>query len=60
MVALWLILAAPHALWVLASRAFKLPRPRIRSECRRDRWIMGLVLLGLVAANWAYLIIAKI
>lgn len=60
LVALWLILAAPHALWVLASRAFKLRRPRIRTECRRDRWIMGLALLGLVAVNWAYLIAAGI
>ncbi len=60
LVALWLILAAPHALWVFASRVFKLPRPRVRLECRRDRWIMGMVLLGLVAVNWAYLIIAGI
>ena len=57
---LWLILAGPHALWVAASRVFKLPRPRVRTECRRDRWILGGVLLGLVAVNWAYLIIAKI
>ncbi len=60
LVALWLILAGPHALWVAASRAFKLPRPRVRTERRRDRWILGGVLLGLAAANWAYLIIAGI
>jgi hypothetical protein len=60
LVAIWLILALPHALWVAASRIWQLPRPRLFPESRRDRYLMwgGVVLL--VLANWAYLVYAGI
>jgi hypothetical protein len=60
LVALWLICALPHFIWVTAARAWNLPRPRVRAESRRDRWIIGIGLLLLAGANWAYLIAAGV
>jgi len=60
LVAVWLILALPHALWVLASRAWRLPRPRLFPESRRDRYLMWGGVAAAVLANWVYLVFAGI
>ena len=60
LVAAWLILALPHAAWVLASRAWRLPRPRLRAESARDRWLQWGLVAAAVAANWAYLVYAGV
>ncbi len=56
LVGLWLILALPHFMWVLVSRKWKLGRPRIRCENRRDRYLLAGAICALLGANWAYLI----
>jgi hypothetical protein len=60
LVALWLIVALPHALWVAAARIWHLPRPRVRCERRGEKWALAALLLLIVAANWAYLIWAGV
>jgi hypothetical protein len=55
-----LILALPYAIWILVARVFDLPRPRVRSESRRDKWILRASILLAVAGNWGYLIAAGV
>ncbi len=60
LVAIWLLLAVPHALWVAASRKWKLARPRFRCITRGDKWAKALLIAFVVAGNWAYLIWAGV
>jgi hypothetical protein len=60
LVASWLLLVVPHAMWVALSRLLNLPRPRIVPESRRDRRILGGLLVAGLLANWAYLVAADI
>jgi len=60
LVALWLILAVPHALWVAASRKWKLARPRLRAVTRGDKIAMGVLILLVILGNWAYLVWAGV
>jgi hypothetical protein len=60
LIAGWLLLAAPHALWVLLARWRGLPRPRLRPERRADRVFLWMIPVVLLAANWTYLVAAGI
>jgi hypothetical protein len=60
LVAAALILSGPLALWGLAAWAFRLRRPRLETQSRGEKWALRLGLVALLAANWAYLIIAGV
>jgi hypothetical protein len=60
LVAAVLLLAAPFGLWGTAAWWFSWPRPGLEIPSRQGKWLLGILLVGLLAANWAYLIIAKV
>ena len=60
LVALLLVLAGPYALWGFAARVWKWRRPRLELGSRREKWLLGIALLALVAANWIYLAAAGV
>jgi hypothetical protein len=60
LVAALLAAAGPYILWVLLARACRWPRPRLEAASRRDRWLIGLGIAALLAANWTYLVLAGI
>ncbi len=60
LVAVWLVAAVPHALWVFVSRWLGLRRPRLVPESKRERWALWSGLLVLIAGNWLYLCLSGV
>ena len=60
LVAACLMFAGPYGAWVVAARIFNLRRVRLRLAGRKERWMLAAAVLGILLANWAYLVAAGV